>query len=229
METAGLGQREADELRGSARETAALLSTQNYKAGEFAHFHREIRLRNGLNLRLRHLQRRDRLRLKEFFARCSVEAIRDRFMSSIDPASDSLLNCLAEPDGSSHVALIVTQGLGTDERVVAEGRFVVFNERREIADVALLVVDEFQRQGIGTMLIHQLIEIACRKGVTRFSADVLLGNRAILSLLRGTSQCLSATVSYGSIHFEIPITETLPHVYGKIMTSRSCPDYLPRR
>lgn len=192
-------------------------------------FHREIRLRNGLRLQLRHLHRRDRLRLKEFLAHCSVEALRDRFMSSIDPTSDSLLNCLAEPDGSSHVALIVTQGVGTDERVVAEGRFVVFNERREIADVALLVVDEFQRQGIGTMLIHQLIEIACRKGVTRFSADVLPDNRAILSLLRSTGQCLSATVSYGSIHFEIPITETLPDVYDKIMTSRSCPDYFPRR
>ena len=197
--------------------------------GSQTSFHREIRLPGGLSLQLRYLQRRDGVRLKEFLARCSVESIRSRFMSSTNPPPDSLFSYYAEADGSRHVALIVTEALGTDERVVAEGGFVVFNERPQAADVALLVADEFQRRGIGRVLILQLMEIACRKGVTLFSADVLPDNRAMLSLLRSTGQHLSATFGYGSIHFEISITETLPHVYGKIMTPRSCPDYLSRR
>lgn len=206
--SAGRRKGEANKLRGSARGSAGPAGTESFDDAEFAGSQPEIRLPNGLNLRLRRLHRRDRSRLKEFFARCSAEAIRYRFMSSINPASGSLLNYLAEPDGSRHVALIVTKGLGKSERVVAEGRFVVFNERRDTADVALLVVDEFQRQGIGTMLIHQLIRLALRQGVTRFSTDVLPDNRASLSLLRSTCQLLSATASYGSIHLEIQITQT---------------------
>jgi len=222
-----LRKRELDDLSDPAREPAAPVITHNYDAAEFARFHRQIRLRDGLNLELRHLQRRDRMLLKDFCARCSAEAIRSRFMSSINPASESFLNGLVEVDGSRHVALIVTQRLDTGERIVAEGRFIVFNDGSRCADVALLVMDELQRRGIGTVLIHELIEIACRQGVTTFSADVLPDNRAMLSLLRGTSKHLSATAGYGSIHFEIPLTETLPHIYAKIMTSRSRQNYLP--
>ena len=43
------------------------------------------------------------------------------------------------------------------------------------------------------------------KGVTRFSADVLADNRAMLSLLRKSAHPQSATVSSGVIHFEIPV------------------------
>src|SRR5262245_20830989 len=128
-------------------------------------------------------------------------------MCSIKSPSDSLVNYLADADGSQHVALIVTQGLADNERIVGEGRYVVSNERRDVADVALLVVDELQRQGIGAILIYKLMEIACSKGVTRFSADVLSDNQAILKLLRKMARRLSATVSRGVIHFEIPITE----------------------
>src|SRR5262249_36133922 len=88
-------------------------------------------------------------------------AIRFRFMCSIKVPSDSLLNYLAEADGTRHVALIVTQQLGNGERIVGEGRYAVFSERRGAADIALLVLDELQHRRIGALLISRLMQIAC--------------------------------------------------------------------
>src|SRR5215831_1281447 len=87
------------------------------------HLAQEIRLRDGSTLRLRNLRMADRERLKAFFARCSEEASRYRFMSSIKAPSDSLLTYLSDVDGSSHAALIVTRGLGDSESILAEGRY----------------------------------------------------------------------------------------------------------
>ena len=206
IEFASFQKLDADELKDPVRQTSASGMNYNDDPREVVLTQREIRLRDGLKLQLRHLRRGDRERLKAFFAHCSPEAIRFRFMSSIKRPSDSLLNYLADADGSRHVALIVTQGISEDERIVGEGRYVLFHERPHAADIALLVVDELRRRGIATLLIHQLMAIACRKGVTFFSADVLDDNRAMLSLLRKIGLPLSATVSSGVNHLEIPFS-----------------------
>jgi ribosomal protein S18 acetylase RimI-like enzyme len=166
---------------------------------------KEIRLRDSSKLRLRQLHRGNREKLKAFFSRCSPEAIRCRFMSSIKALSDSLLDYLADPDESRHVALILSQQEGEDERIVAEGRYVVLKEQPDAADIALLVVDDMQRRGIATLLIRELTEIAVSNGVTRFRADVLADNRAMISLLRKTYRPVSTTINYGVIHYELSI------------------------
>lgn len=171
---------------------------------QLASYPRGIRLRDGSRLRLNELRSRDRELLKAFFAGCSPEAIRYRFLCSIKCPSDSLLAYLADADGSHHFALIVTQGQCDDEKIVAECRYVIFKDRPEAAEIALLVLDEMQGRGIATLLIHELMEIACSRGVTRFSADVLADNRAILSLLRKMVHPLSSTVNEGVIHVEFP-------------------------
>ena len=63
------------------------------------HFAQLIPLGDASMLRLRELRTDDRERLRAFFARCSEEALRYRFMSSIKAPSDSLLNYLTDIDG----------------------------------------------------------------------------------------------------------------------------------
>ena len=166
---------------------------------------KEIRLQERSTIRLRELHRDNREKLKAFFSRCSPEAIRYRFMSSIKALSDSLLDYLSNPDGSRHVALILAQQEGEDERIVAEGRYVVLKEQPDTADIALLVADDMQRRGIATLLMRELTEIALSNGVTRFNADVLADNRATISLLRKTYRPVSTTINYGVIHYELSI------------------------
>jgi GNAT superfamily N-acetyltransferase len=177
----------------------------NYVAGLLARFPRDIRMRDGSKLRLRELRSSDREMLKAFFESCSPEAIRYRFMAPLRSLPDGLLDSLANADGSRQVALILTKGAGNDEMIVAEGRYVMFEDRPGVADVAFLVADDFRRRGIATLLIEELMEIASRNGVKQFSVDVLGDNWAMLALLRKLGLSGSGRVSQGVVRFEIPV------------------------
>ncbi|HWQ32006.1 MAG TPA: GNAT family N-acetyltransferase [Blastocatellia bacterium] len=156
--------------------------------------------------RLRELRHDDREGLKDLFARCSPESIRYRFLSPVRELSDSMLDQLTSVDGAGRVALVVTQGEGADERIVAVGRYVTNDERPEVAEVSFLVEDAMQRRGVGTRLLDALAEIARTHGITRFSADVLADNRQMLSVFRKAGYALSSTISYGMTHLEFPIS-----------------------
>ena len=56
---------------------------------------------------------------------------------------------------------------------VGIGRFVRLRERAEVADIAAEVLDERQRQGIGSELVARLARRAAAVGIGRFSATVI--------------------------------------------------------
>ncbi len=119
-----------------------------------------------------------------------------------------MLDRLTDTDSSRHVALVVTQGEGRDERIVSVGRYQVRAERPDVAEVSFLVEDAMQRRGIGTLLLDALAELARERGVRRFSADVLADNRQMLSVFRKAGYALSAATSYGVTQLEFPIALT---------------------
>src|SRR5215813_10209261 len=171
-------------------------------------FSKDLLLRDGAALRVRSMRRDDRQALKDLFARCSPESIRFRFLHQVKELTEDMLDRLTDTDSSGHVALVVAQGEGRDERVVAVGRYQVEEERPGVAEVSFLVEDAMQRRGIGTLLLDALAELARERGVTRFSADVLADNRQMLSVFRKAGYGLSATTSYGVTQLEFPIAQT---------------------
>ncbi|HZN12595.1 MAG TPA: GNAT family N-acetyltransferase [Blastocatellia bacterium] len=162
-------------------------------------------LRDGAVLRLRALVRGDREGLIALFNRCSPETIRYRFLRLLTELPDSLVDYLVAVDGRRHVALVVTQGEGAEGRIVAVGRYIASERRPEAAEVAFLVEDTMQKRGLGTVLLDTLAEIARRHSIARFSADVLVDNRVMLSVFRKAGYALSSNVSYGVTHLEFPI------------------------
>ena len=168
-------------------------------------FNRDIVLRDGAVLRLRELRPSDRAGLIGLFERCSPESIRYRFLRLITELPDSLLDKLITVDGSKHVALVVVQGEGANEQIVAVGRYFALDDRPEVAEVSFLVEDRMQRRGIGTILLDCLAEIARTRGITHFAADVLADNRTMLSVFRHAGYAVASNVSYGVSHLEFPI------------------------
>jgi acetyl coenzyme A synthetase (ADP forming)-like protein len=171
-------------------------------------FSKDLLLRDGAALRVRSMRRDDRQALKDLFARCSPESIRFRFLHQVKELTEDMLDRLTDTDSSRHVALVVTQGEGRDERIVSVGRYLVRAERPYVAEVSFLVEDAMQRRGIGTLLLDALAELARERGVTRFSADVLADNRQMLSVFRKAGYALSAATSYGVTQLEFPIALT---------------------
>ena len=154
---------------------------------------------------LRTIRPGDRAELAELFNRCSPETIRFRFLHLVKSLPSSLLDQLAENDGFQRVVFVVTLGAVEHEKIIAVGGYSAEADRPELAEVSFLVEDSMQKQGIGTILLDTLADVARDHNIKRFSADVLADNRLMLSVFRKAGYGVSAAVSYGVTHVEFPI------------------------
>jgi acetyltransferase len=68
-------------------------------------------------------------------------------------------------------------------QILAVGRLSKAHSSND-AEIALLVSDNWQNQGIGSELLKLLVEIGRKEKLSRLSANVLSGNRAMLHLFQ---------------------------------------------
>jgi GNAT superfamily N-acetyltransferase len=64
------------------------------------------------------------------------------------------------------------------------------------AEIAVVVDDALQRQGVGRALLLRLVDVATVRGLDALVADVLGANRAMLGLLRGLGLPSQTTVDH---------------------------------
>lgn len=105
-----------------------------------------------------------------------------RFMSPKTRFSASELRYLTEVDGHHHAALVAEES-HPPHRIVAVARYVELPEEPGTADVAIVVGDPLQGQGLGSMMAAHLADAAARNGIRRFSATMLGDNRAAHRLM----------------------------------------------
>ena len=78
--------------------------------------------------------------------------------------------------------MVATIGERQEEsRMVGIGRYVL-NPQTNMAEVALLVADDFQGRGLGTSMLEGLSQAAKSHGIAGFVADVMVENKAMLTL-----------------------------------------------
>jgi GNAT superfamily N-acetyltransferase len=168
------------------------------------HERERIRLRDGREVLIGPLRPADARLLAEAFERLSEESRRLRFLGPKTSLSRSDLRYLTDVDGHDHVALAATDPLSG--RGVAIGRFVRDPRDPERAEVALTVADDWQRRGLGKLLLSRLTERAREEGVKRFIALVSTDNRNMQNLLRrGESPASVHQVTAGVTEWEIEL------------------------
>lgn len=139
-------------------------------------------LRDGTQVRIRPIRPQDKTELTSALGRLSEATVHKRFMSPKTHFSASELRYLTEVDGHSHAALVAEEA-SSPHRIVAVARYVCLTDEPGTADVAIVVGDTIQGQGLGSVLAAHLAEVAVREGVRRFSATMLGDNRAAHRLM----------------------------------------------
>jgi acetyltransferase len=141
-------------------------------------------LRGGRRAIVRPLARQDAPLLEAFVRGLSPRSRRRRFLNGIAELTPELLALLLDVDQRERAALVA---LGTEEgadRIVGEARYAPSMDDPGAADVALVVADDWQRRGLGTLLLGTLLGHAESQGVSRLHGDVLHENTDTLRLLR---------------------------------------------
>ena len=119
-------------------------------------------------------------RLRKFFYSLSPQTVYRRFLSPVARPDQLERLHLLEVDGSQRQALVAV----VDGDIVGVARYARDQKRPELAELAVVVADAWQGQGIGTRLLAALADAATRTGVEGFAVLTLPDNQAALRLLR---------------------------------------------
>jgi RimJ/RimL family protein N-acetyltransferase len=145
-----------------------------------------VTLPSGREVQIRPIRPDDAEPLRTAYARLSPQSKYRRFLAPKPYLTSSDTRYLVHVDGHDHVALVATP---TDDPawILGVARFVRLPEDSELAELAVVVGDPFQREGLATALLARLAEAAAERGVHRFRGTMLAQNLPADRLVRGAA------------------------------------------
>jgi acyl-CoA hydrolase/GNAT superfamily N-acetyltransferase len=135
----------------------------------------------GMEILLRPVKLSDEPLLKEFFYSLSDQSLYRRFISMRKDMPHERLQEFVVIDYTQEMVILATLKEGEVEKVLGVGQYGI-NETNHTAEVALVVRDDRQDQGVGTALLLYLTYLAKREGLYGFTAEVLVENKPMLHL-----------------------------------------------
>jgi len=155
-------------------------------------------LPNGSNIVIRPIRPEDADLEKVFTRQLSDEAKYFRFMNSVQELTPEMLLRFTQIDYHNEMALIAVMENGNDETELGVARYVT-NPDKKSCEFALVVADQWQRQGIGHRLMHQLMEIARDRGLEKMEGEVLSNNFKMLDLMKSLNFHITTSADDNSI------------------------------
>jgi ribosomal protein S18 acetylase RimI-like enzyme len=141
-------------------------------------------LTDGRPARMFPLRKEHAAQLQKGFARLSARSRYLRFFASKRWLGDAELSRLVALDGCNQFAIAVQVRTLAGWEGAAVGRLARVPDAPETAELAITVLDEYQRLGIGRLLMGRLQKAAVERGYTHVHGEVLVENRPMLRLLR---------------------------------------------
>jgi RimJ/RimL family protein N-acetyltransferase len=157
-------------------------------------------LGDGVTATVRPIRPSDADALLRFHRKLSSRAITLRYFSPHPELSVEEVAHLTEVDGRDRVALVVER----EGELIAVGRY----ERLDVGDlaeVAFVVADAFQHRGIGTSLLRGLATQARKVGISRFIAEVMVENVAMLTVFHQAGFPTESRFACGTVELTMSI------------------------
>ena len=173
-------------------------------------------LRDGSHVRVRQGHRSDKELLRRGFERLSPESRYRRFLASMPELSEAMVRYLVEVDHHDHEAIIaLDEEAGEGIGVV---RYFRITGRRDTAEFAVTVIDDWQRRGLGTLLLEVISARAREEGITTFTALMLASNQEMMEVLNSLGPVRIVDRDAGTVEIEMPIPVVgLSPALGKLL------------
>lgn len=142
---------------------------ENYSATE--------RMRDGREVEIRALRPEDKDDMLAAVGRTGTQSLQRRFFAVKRGFSEKEIAFFMNVDFTSHAALVALAEEDGRKVIVGGGRCIITEPGK--AEIAFVVIDEYQGQGIGTLLMRHLVDITRRAGLRELIAEVLPENAAM--------------------------------------------------
>lgn len=139
--------------------------------------------------------------MTRLFYRLSAESVYRRFFSPISKP-DQLRAAVARLDHHDREAVAAVEG----GEVVGVAQYSRAPGSRH-AELAVVVADEWQRQGLGTRLVAALAERALAEGIDAFAVDIQGDNFGALRLFKRVAPRVRLAFSAGIGEAVIPLSQ----------------------
>lgn len=143
----------------------------------------EHRLADGTRVIIRPVEADDGDKIRDAFERMSPESRYKRFFTAMPRLSDKVLHHLLDVDGVDRVAWAALDAEAEGQPGIGVARYYRVADEPDAAEAAVAVVDDYQRRGVGALLLRHLNATALENGITRFVGTVLVDNRPMLELV----------------------------------------------
>jgi GNAT superfamily N-acetyltransferase len=154
----------------------------------------------GAAITVRPIRPDDGASLIDFHAKLSPQSVFRRFFFLHPVLSHAEVERFTHVDYFDRMALVV-EG---DDGLIAVGRYERFPGTND-AEVAFVVADAFQHQGIGTILLERLASAAWEHGIEVFTAQTLAENGAMLDVFLHSGFRVTSSTSWGTVSVRFPI------------------------
>ncbi len=149
-----------------------------------AHLVTHWQLPGGNDVIIRPIRPEDAELTQGFVKSLSAESRYFRFMDAVSELSPVALARLTQIDYTREMALLALTEIDGREVELGVARYAI-NPDGESCEFALVVNDQWQKQGIGHKLMGVLMDVARSKGMQTMEGEVLKTNQPMLKLVQG--------------------------------------------
>jgi acyl-CoA hydrolase/GNAT superfamily N-acetyltransferase len=150
-------------------------------------------LDDGTKVKFRPIHPTDMTKMRDLLYKLSEGTVYYRFGWNIKKFSQKQIQNFVYVDHRKEVAIVGTVPGAAEEEIIALSGYYL-DEKTNCAEVALVVLDEWQNRGIGTFMLKHLAQIAQKNGIRGFTAEIHVTNRKMQTVMHKLSGKLESSL-----------------------------------
>ncbi len=147
------------------------------------HLVKQLQLNDGTDIVIRPIRPEDAEIEAKFVRELSAESRYFRFMNQLQELSQEMLVRFTQIDYHHEMALIAVTAIDGKDEQIGVARYTT-NLDKTSCEFALTVSDDWQHQGIGHLLMRDLMDVARDRDLSEMEGQVLSNNTKMLELVQ---------------------------------------------
>lgn len=158
----------------------------DYRYGES--YSETVQLSDGTPVYLRPIRPSDKSAMQEAFQRMSPRSRYERCMGQKSQLTEHELQYFTEVDGVDHFAIGVLRNRShSPDEGIGTGSFARLPNSPDTAEPAVTIIDDYQRKGIGTIILERLVAAAWERDIRWLHFELLADNLGMKRLIDAVS------------------------------------------